>query len=179
MESNNELVVEAERVFSVPVDLLYDAWTKPDLLKQWWKPIGNRLEEVKNDIKEGGSVTYIFSDNAIRIAGKYKEVREKEKLVYTWNWEMPDDAVRNGEFLLTVEFQSNGNGSSLHIRQANFNNNETMLPHQQGWNKGLDDLEQFLNNYRANANSSTTANNVQQPTEGYRETPEQQKVAGG
>jgi uncharacterized protein YndB with AHSA1/START domain len=178
METNNELTVKAEKDFSVRVEELYSAWTKPQLLKQWWKPIGNELADVVNDLKEGGTVKYVFSDNDIIISGTYKEVKENEKLVYSWNWQIPNDAVRNGEFMLTIEFKGSGNGSSIHVTQENFTNHEAMKPHQEGWEKGLNDLQQFLNNKSGGEASSNGQSSADAGT-GYRELPEQQKVAGG
>ncbi len=180
MEINKALKIEAGKSFSVSADQLYNAWTDPQQLKQWWKPMGHTLNEVTNDIKEGGAVRYIFDSNKFVISGKYLEVKGKEKLVYTWNWELPDDAVRNADYKLTVNFKSKGSGSEINILQENFQDEETLLPHQEGWDKGLSELEHFL------AGSKTTA--VGQPkegqsasgeTEGYREDPAQVKVGGG
>jgi uncharacterized protein YndB with AHSA1/START domain len=95
----------------VPAKQLYDAWTEPEQLKQWWKPIGNQLAEVDNNIRKGGRVAYQFAEDTLRISGEYLEVNEGKNLVYTWNWEFPQDVVKNGAFKLNVRFEDKGNGS--------------------------------------------------------------------
>lgn len=180
MEINKALKVEAGKSFSVGIDQLYDAWTNPEQLKQWWKPMGSTLKEVTNDLKEGGTVRYIFDSDKLVISGQYLEVKEKEKLIYTWNWELPDDAVRNADYKLTINFTSKGNGSEINVLQENFQNEETMLPHKEGWDKGLSDLEQFLNTKEtateSKQNDGQAANGE---AGGYREDPAQVKVGGG
>lgn len=180
MEINKDLKVEAAKSFPVDVQKLYDAWTNPEQLKQWWKPMGNSLKEVTNDLKKGGAVRYIFDNEKLVITGEYLEVAENEKLVYTWNWDLPNDAVRNAAYKLTVKFNSNGSGSEINVLQENFQDEETMLPHQQGWEKGLTELEQFLGG--DNAATENKQNQEQNPTAengGYREDPAQVKVGGG
>lgn len=180
MEMDKALKVEAGKSFSVSADQLYDAWTNPQQLKKWWKPMGNTLKEVENDIKEGGTVRYLFDNDKLTISGKYLEVKERQKLVYTWSWELPHDAVRNAEYKLTVNFWGGADGSKINVLQENFHDEESMLPHQQGWENGLADLEHFLD-----GDKSASESNQNEPqaageeTEGYREDPAQVKVGGG
>ena len=180
MEINKELKVEVSKSFPVKADQLFDAWTIPDQLKQWWKPMGNTLKEVTNDIKKGGNVRYIFENDKLIISGEYLEAEQNKKLVYTWDWEFPNDAVKNASYKLTVNFESKDSGSEISVLQENFQNEETLLPHKEGWEKGLTDLENFL------SGSATSTENKQDETqtpgvesEGYREDPAQVKVGGG
>lgn len=175
----NKLKIEAGKSFPVSVDQLYNAWTNGEQLKQWWKPMGATLKEVTNDIKEGGTVRYVFGSDKLIISGKYLEVKEKGKLVYTWNWELPNDAVRNAEYKLTVSFGAKDNGSEINVLQENFQDEESMLPHREGWQQGLSELEQFLNGQTATENEQGEGQNASGETDGYREDPSQVKVGGG
>jgi len=178
MEINKALKVEVEKSFSVSTDELYNAWTNPGQLKQWWKPMGHPLQEVTNEIRKGGTVRYVFAGNKLIITGEYLDVKEKQELVYTWNWELPEDPIRNAKYKLTVQFTPTGNGSKIHVIQDNFQDEETMLPHREGWEKGLEELEQFLaGNSRAEREEVQYTQNLL--SEGYREDPEQEKVGGG
>lgn len=146
---NNQNHLEAEKTFPVSVDELYDAWIGPDKLKEWWKPAGNQLKEVDIDVTEGGRFRYVFKTNDgeedLKITGEYKEVEPKKKLVYSWNWELPHtQAVPDNEFQLTIEFSADGQGSRINVTQENFKDKESIHPHQEGWNKALDDLHNFL-----------------------------------
>ncbi len=181
METNKTFKLETSKEFSVPAEQLYGAWTEPEQLKQWWKPIGNQLKEVDNDIKKGGKVAYHFAEDTLRISGEYLEVKEGQSLVYTWNWEFPNDAVKNGAFKLNIRFEDKGNESKLHVTQENFQNEEALQPHKEGWDKALNDLKSYVEGKNIEGNGSlqnkkATDNNG---SAGYMETPEQQKVAGG
>ncbi len=148
MEKTDALVVEATKEFSVPPERLYEAWTQEADLKQWWKPMGNNLTSVTNDLKPGGSVRYSFEspdhNPAFEIHGSYQEVVEAKKLVYTWNWELHNNDIQESDFQLTIVFSAQGTGSLLQIKQENFKSEEALQPHQQGWEKSLNDLKNFL-----------------------------------
>jgi uncharacterized protein YndB with AHSA1/START domain len=146
MNNNDTLNIHLSKNFPVSRDTLYKAWTNPEELHQWWKPLGKQLSEVKNEIREGGTVQYIFEDGHLQINGIYKEVKEKEKLVYTWNWDLPEEAIHRGEYLLTIVFKDNVQSSQLDIRQENFREAHSIQPHRQGWEEALEDLENYLQN---------------------------------
>ena len=146
---NKEIHLEVEKTFPVNVDELYDGWVNPEKLKQWWKPAGNQLKEVEIDVTKGGQFRYVFEtkdgEEDLKITGDYKEVEPKKRLVYSWNWELPHtQAVPNNEFQLTIEFSDDQNNSKLKVTQENFKDQESIHPHQEGWNKALNDLHNFL-----------------------------------
>lgn len=150
MESSSAIRLYVNKDFEVPAERLFDAWTKEEELKKWWHPLGNQLERVTNELKEGGNVRYEFGNDGgntpLTIEGVYKEVKEKEKLVYTWNWKVADESVGNAEYLLEVRFRSQGTGSRLEVTQENFLDEEAVQPHKEGWEKGLQDLKAYLEN---------------------------------
>jgi uncharacterized protein YndB with AHSA1/START domain len=178
MENNQTLEVKVTKQFQSGVSQLYSAWTNEQELKQWWRPLGISLSEVKNDIREGGEVRYIFGQNQLVISGKYLEAQDGKRLVYTWKWELAEDAVRNAEYKLTVTFSGDDTKSEISVLQENFENEETVKPHKDGWEQGLKDLEQYLSGSSSLYNT-TAENKGVQAESGYRETPEQAKVAGG
>jgi len=143
MEST-DFTVDISKQFNVGVENLYEAWTEPEQLKSWWKPMNKNLIDVVNDVKEGGLVKYAFDDNTLIIEGRYTEVKKLEKLVYTWNWQLPNDEIKDSSYQLTVAFSGNDRASAIHILQENFINEEGTLPHREGWIKGLNDLEKYL-----------------------------------
>lgn len=146
---NNALKLSAEKDFTVPVEKLYQAWTTPEDLKQWWKPSENHLTTVELDIREGGKFKYEFAGKdeqpTVVITGEYKEVKPNEKLVYSWNWSIPTDTVKPSDHELTIEFTGTGDGSKISVTQKNFQDDESITPHQEGWEKALTDLQTYLN----------------------------------
>lgn len=180
MESNKKYEVETSKEFPVAVNRLYEAWTKPQDLKQWWKPMNDSLADVTNELNEGGTVSYVFENSGLQITGKYSEVVENEKLVYSWDWKFPADAIKDASYNLTIQFKSTDNGSTLHVKQEDFKDEEGVLVHRQGWEKSLNDLQQYLSDPGSSQDQqSDTSTSEGDRTGGYNEAPEQIKVGGG
>lgn len=144
METSNQLKLEIREEFSVPVEKLFQAWTDSDQLKAWWAPMGNRLKAVTNELQDGGAVDYQFEGDKLHITGQYSTVRINDILVYSWKWELPFDQVRNADYQLTIKFETTENGSAISVTQDAFEDEESMLPHEDGWRKGLGALREYL-----------------------------------
>lgn len=146
---NTAQSIHAEKKFSVGVNDLYDAWINADKLKQWWQPAGNKLMNVENDVREGGSIRYEFEgkdgQKTIVITGQYKEVKPAQQLVYSWNWQMLGSQIESDNpFELTIEFSGDEKESSLRVTQTAQDENEAIQPRQKGWEDELESLQQFL-----------------------------------
>jgi uncharacterized glyoxalase superfamily protein PhnB/uncharacterized protein YndB with AHSA1/START domain len=50
--------VNVTREFAAELDLVWDAWTKPEILDQWWAPKPYRTETKSMDFREGGMWLY-------------------------------------------------------------------------------------------------------------------------
>jgi uncharacterized protein YndB with AHSA1/START domain len=148
MEKEQAIKLQLAKDFNVPIEQLYKAWVTPDKLKQWWHPLNSHLQEVQIDLKPGGAYLYHFLNESgkdgFAIAGNYEEVQEAKRLVYSWNWQLPDKAVQDGHFKLIIEFSPRGNGSQLQVTQENFSEEEAVHPHREGWEKALVDLKNYL-----------------------------------
>ncbi|WP_332657840.1 SRPBCC family protein [Brevundimonas sp.] len=109
--SERELVVT--RVFNGPPRLVFEAWTRPELMKLWWAPksIGVPLLSCEMDVRAGGGYRLEFGHDpsqSMAFVGRYLEVVPPSRLVWT-NEEADDGAVttvtfeeRDGRTLLTV-----------------------------------------------------------------------------
>lgn len=158
MDSSNHINISKD--FNVPVELVFQAWTQPEQLKQWWKPMNNQLLEVKNELQPGGAIEYRFSRAAAEdlvIRGNYKEVEENSKLVYTWKWDLTEAALEPSEYILTLNFIKQDNGSRLEIQQDSTEEQEAIQPHKEGWTQALDALAEFLNSSGHGEGDSTSA----------------------
>ncbi len=146
---NTTQSIHANKQFEAGISDLYDAWINADKLKQWWQPAGNKLVNVENDVREGGSIKYEFAgednETTIVITGQYKEVKPSEKLVYSWDWQVPgSDNLSNNHFELSVEFKEEENGSRIEITQTNEDEAESIHPREKGWEDELERLHKFL-----------------------------------
>ena len=175
MEQNKAQQLQVQADFEVPVERLFEAWTNPEQLKQWWKTTGYQLTTVTNELKQGGKVQYRFENDELDINGEYEKVEPNASLVYTWNWKFSKQEASNGNYRLNIQFSSNGNGSQIKISQESLNSDEHLHPHEEGWKKGLEDLKHFL---KAGNSENATSGQPEDSSGGYNEDPEQTKVGG-
>jgi uncharacterized protein YndB with AHSA1/START domain len=100
------------RVFDAPRHLVFDALTKPDLLKRWYGPSGWSLVVCEIDLKVGGSWRFVVrrpDGKAIGQRGVYREIVPAERLVNTESWEDWDP----GETLVTTVLVEWGGRTTL------------------------------------------------------------------
>ena len=84
--SDREVVVT--RTVNAPARLVFEAWTKADLFKQWWVPksMDMTLRSCDLDVRVGGAYRLVFGPdpaNTIAFFGKYLEVVPSSRLVWT------------------------------------------------------------------------------------------------
>ena len=99
-KSERELVVT--RTFNGPARIVFEAWTRPELFKQWWVPksMGMFLRSCEMDVRVGGRYRLVFghdASNSWAFFGKYIEVIPHSRLVWT-NEEDEDGAVTTVTF---------------------------------------------------------------------------------
>jgi uncharacterized protein YndB with AHSA1/START domain len=109
--SERELVVT--RTFNAPARLVFEAWTRPELIQQWWVPksMDMTLLSCEMDVRVGGKYRLVFGLEASKpmaFFGRYLEVTPYSRLVWT-NEESDAGAVttvtfeeRDGKTLLAM-----------------------------------------------------------------------------
>ena len=107
-KSERELVVT--RTFNGPARLVFEAWTRPELFRQWWVPksMGMSLLSCEMDVRVGGRYRLEFAhgDSQAAFFGTYKEVTPHSRLVWT-NEESDEGSVT------TVTFEERGGKTLL------------------------------------------------------------------
>ncbi len=101
---NNLDELHITRVYDAPVKLVWDAWTDPEQVAQWWGPRGFTLTTHSKDLRPGGSWVYtMHGPDGVDYPNKtqYFEVEEHALLVYDHGGN--DD--RPPLFRVTVRFQ--------------------------------------------------------------------------
>lgn len=113
MPSDREIVMT--RVFDAPRELVFKAYTDPNLIPQWWGLRTNTTTVDKMDVKPGGAWRFVQRDadgNEDGFRGEYQEIVPPERLVNTFEWEgMPGhiivdsaifEALPDGKTKLTI-----------------------------------------------------------------------------
>lgn len=98
LPSDREVVLT--RVFDAPRELVYDALTKPELLKRWFGPRGWSLVVCEVDLRVGGAWRFVLRgpDGAeMRMRGVYRELVRPERTVHTESFDdYPGESVVTG-----------------------------------------------------------------------------------
>lgn len=80
----------SEREFDAPRELLFRAWTEPDLLKQWLGPRNLTMEIDRYDVRDGGTWRYVHRDdegNEYAFHGVFHGDPSPEGMVQTFEYE--------------------------------------------------------------------------------------------
>jgi len=99
-KSDREVIVR--RIVDAPARLVFEAWTRPELFRQWWVPksIGLVLLSLEQDVRVGGGYRLVFDlgdSKTMAFFGKYVEVMPPSRLAWT-NEESEDGAVTTVTF---------------------------------------------------------------------------------
>ena len=85
------------RVFDAPRHLVYEAMTRPELLKRWFGPHGWSLVVCEIDLRVGGAWRYVLEGpdgRSMGMGGEYREIVPGERTVHTESFDdYPGDSV--------------------------------------------------------------------------------------
>lgn len=102
-KSDREVIVR--RIFDAPARMVFEAWMRPELFRQWWVPksIGLKLLSLDQDVRVGGTYRLVFDvgdSKTMAFFGTYIEVTPPARL--SWTNEESDDGT-----VTTVTFVEN------------------------------------------------------------------------
>lgn len=150
--SDREIVMT--RVFDAPRQRVFDAWTKPELLRRWFGSDGWSVSVAEIDLRPGGSYRYVMhhtDGRQIVLRGEYRDVVPPERLVTTEVFEgfsevgwRPEDAT------VTTAVLTERDGKTTWTATAVYPSKEvrdTALRSPEAWHgldEGLDRLAELL-----------------------------------
>src|SRR5687768_16092197 len=92
LPSDTQILITRE--FDAPRELVFKAWTTPELVKRWWHANRGEMTIAEIDLRVGGMWRYaMVADGGFEVAfhGEYQEIVPNERLVSTEVFEgMPD-----------------------------------------------------------------------------------------
>jgi uncharacterized protein YndB with AHSA1/START domain len=145
---DREIVVT--RVFDAPRRLVFDAYTKPELVKKWLLgPDGWSMPVCEIDLRAGGRYRYVWRNDAdgreMGMGGVYREIAAPERIVAT---EVFDEAWYPGEAEDTIVLAERDGKTTL-TQTILYNSRETRdavlkSPMQTGMAASYDRLEKLL-----------------------------------
>jgi uncharacterized protein YndB with AHSA1/START domain len=106
LPTDTEILITRE--FDAPKDLVYKAFTTPELVKRWWSAKRGEVTVAEIDLRVGGKWRYAMTmaEGGVEVAfhGEYREIVPNERIVSTEVYEdMPDAEALNTMSLAEVD----------------------------------------------------------------------------
>ena len=162
---NTDLIIE--RTLDAPIELVWEAYTNPEHIKQWFAPKPYQITECELDLRPGGVFRIRMVgpdgfDTGHGVPGCVLEVVDREKLAWTsalgpgYRPNLSGEGCESFPMTAVVTFADAGNGKTayravaLHRDVADREKHEQMGFHE-GWGTVAGQLEEFAQSLAANA----------------------------
>jgi uncharacterized protein YndB with AHSA1/START domain len=122
---------------------LFQAWTEPAQLRQWWGPEGVACVDPEVDLRVGGRYRIgnrLPDGKVLWIVGEFEVIEPPHRLTYTWQLE----GMSNASERVTVRFEPRGEATEVIVTHERIPNETLRDQHQAGWVGCLDGLAEYL-----------------------------------
>ena len=117
-------VLEYEVTVAAPPEVVFDYFVDPDKIVQW---MGNA---ATLDARAGGIFRLEYKQDTAR--GEFVEVDRPRRVIFTWGWEDPGDAVQPGASTVEVDLEPDGDSTRVRIRHLGLDE-ASQKTHEEGW----------------------------------------------
>lgn len=153
---NASEVVELRHHYQATPEQVFEAWSNPEALGQWFGPHSHNCKIEKFDFTEGGEYqirmipiekdkdpdcTGDTSKDSI-CAGTFVQIQAPNKIVMSFTW--IENAGNIGDTLLTIDILDRDGGTDVVLLHEKLPDEELRKAHQGGWQGSLECLEEFL-----------------------------------
>ncbi|MBD2340982.1 SRPBCC domain-containing protein [Calothrix sp. FACHB-156] len=152
-QSEREIIIT--RIFNAPRELVFQAWTDPKHIVQWWGPKGFTTRVTELDLRPGGQSRYVMvgpDGTEYPVKGVFSEIVPPERIVSSDEFDEGFEKVINGDLpqgiVMTVMFEDLDGKTKLtlqirHATESDRRKHEEMGV-VAGWNSTFDCLDEFL-----------------------------------
>ncbi len=133
------------RTIDAPRALVFEVWTTPEHLSQWWGPTGFSLPGCELDFREGGAFRFHMrapSGQEHWLHGVFQEIIEPERLVFSFAWGTAERATGPAT-LVTVTLEEMGEKTKLTLRHTGLESSTSAREHREGWTQQLERLAAY------------------------------------
>lgn len=149
------------RIFDAPRNLVWKAWSNPELIKKWWGPKDFTSPECQIDMKVGGKYVFCMQSpdgEKYYSAGSFLEIVPMEKIVYTdafsdekgnivspTKYGMPESFPL--EMLVTIKLEDEGDKTKMTLTHSGIENMDPVDVGNMeiGWGESFDKMSTTLN----------------------------------
>lgn len=153
--SDRQLVIT--RIFNAPRELVFQAWTEPEQIEQWWGPKGFTTRVIEMDLRPGGLARYVMigpDGTEYPVKGVFREVIPPERIVSTDEFDEGFEQVADIDLpqgmITTILFEEIDGKTKLTLL-IDHPTVEDRRKHEEmgviaGWQSSFDCLDEFLVN---------------------------------
>lgn len=142
--------LDLDRIFDAPIELLWHAWTRPEMQVAWWGPVEWPAVRTEQDLRPGGHWRACLrapdTGELLWQGGVYREVMPPTRLVFTFKWE--GDNHEDGapvDTLVTIDFAALPDGRThMAFRQEGLKDADSLAGHRHGWTSTFDRLDAWI-----------------------------------
>jgi uncharacterized protein YndB with AHSA1/START domain len=120
------------RTLDAPPGAVFEAWTDPAIMREWFAPGEVQVAEARSDPRVGGAYLIRMQTpdgEHPTVSGEFREVIRDRRLVFTWQWQGSEE-----ETLVTVGFEAlPGGRTQLTLTHERFAQEEARDKHEHGW----------------------------------------------
>jgi len=135
-----------KRTFNAPLKLVWEAWTQPEHIANWWGPKGMKTKIVEHDFRVGGKWKYtmVMPDGSEFIGdGVYSVIVELEKIFSSANFKPMTAGVE-----IQALFEKNGDKTNFTFNVVHpteeYCKQQEKMGFYNGWGSTFDRLGSFL-----------------------------------
>jgi uncharacterized protein YndB with AHSA1/START domain len=134
-----------KRVIAASPDEVFEAWTQPELMRQWLAPGENKVIDARTDVRVGGAflIRSTAPDGALHIIdGTYRELSNGQRVVMTWSYSGPVELLCEMETLIEIDLApASDGGTAMTVTQTRIATPEAAEGYGEGWPTCFDKLE--------------------------------------
>ena len=135
-------MIRLQRLLPASPQEVFDAWTDPKSLQQWFCPGTVSLASVDLDVRVGGHFRIVMRDETKDLlhTGTYREIDPPQRLVFTWR----SSGTYDQETLVTVELHPRGTKTELVLTHERLPDASSAGKHEEGWQDVVRKLTVYL-----------------------------------
>ena len=140
--------LEIVRVIKASKQRVFDAWTRPEMIRRWFRPGTDSVADASMDAHEGGAWRLAMTGGCAEpdangyhvVTGRYTKVDPWDVLQFTWK----RAASPEEESLVTIELKDVAGGTEMKLTHERFLTEESRDRHANGWGSVLGRLQEFF-----------------------------------
>ena len=140
------------RAFAASRETVFDAWTRPELVKRWLWAFDWPMTVCEIDFRVGGRMRYVWrqegSGQEMGVSGTFREIVRPERIVHT---ELFDEDWTGGETVVTTTFDERDGRTTVSMRVLYVSEAARDAAMKTGMAEGVDDFYNKLDAMLAEA----------------------------